>query len=176
MAESTEKDRMVIGWVVRPHGKRGELVVRPHAREDEGIFRTGPVFFALDGEATQRCVTGLRWHKGDVLLRVEGVGDRSAAGEFRGCQVEVDREELPPLDPGTYYEDDLIGCRLLSSAGEDLGTIDGVLRTGGVDVLMVDSEEGRWMIPAARELLIRVDLQAKVIEVALLRGLRDLKC
>jgi 16S rRNA processing protein RimM len=169
-------DRVIIGQVVRPHGKRGDLVVRPLAAEHEGIFRTGSIFFSCDGAALEMTVTGVRWHKGDVLLRVEGVSDRDAAEEFRGCQVELERKHLPPLDPDTYLEDDLIGCRLIDPEGRFLGTVDGILRTGAVDVLTVDSEDGRWMMPAAGEMLVRVDPGEKIIEVALIEGLRELKC
>ncbi len=167
---------MVIGWVVRPHGRRGDLVVRPQSSEAEGIFCIGDVFFVRDGVTTVMTVNSLRWHKGDVLLKVDGVSDRSTAETYRGCQVEVDREDLQPLDEDTYYEEDLIGCRLITASGDHVGTIDEVLRTGGVDVLIVASDDGRWMMPATREIMVSVDVHEKMIEVSLLEGLRDLKC
>ncbi len=165
-----------IGQVVRAHGIRGELVVRPQAGEHEGIFQTGPVWLVRDGERKQVEVVGIRWHRGDVLLRTEEITDRSAAERHRGFYLEIPAEDLPDLDEGTYYVDDLIGCQVLCEGGDDLGVIENVLRTGGVDVLEVRDGDDGWMLPAAAEFILDVDLSSCRLIVRLPEGLRDLHC
>jgi len=165
-----------IGRVVRPHGIKGELVVRPRAAEHEDIFRTGPMWLVREGDIERVEVTGVRWHKGDVLLAVEGVADRDAAERHRESRVQIPAEQLPKLDPDTYYIDDLIGCRVVDANGNDLGVIDGVLRTGGVDVLEVQDQENRWMLPAASEFILELDPAGGQLTVSLPEGLRDLHC
>lgn len=170
------RGRMVIGRVVRPHGLRGELVVDPVASREDTSFSTGSAFLCGDEQCTPVTIIGIRWHKDRILVQLEGVQDRTAAEELRGSRVEVRGEDLPPLPSDTYYVDDLVGCRVISLGGEDLGEVDGMLHTGGVDVLSVRVDDGGWLLPAASEFVVDVDLREGLIRVRLIDGLRDLTC
>jgi len=175
--EDLKNDKVTIGKVVRPHGIKGELVIRPQAVEDEEIFTDNVTYYLCAGEFEEQVlVTNIRWHKGDVLLKIDGIEDRNAAEEYRNCAVKIPDESLPELPQYTYFIDDVVGCTVVDSAGNALGEVGGVLPTGAVAVLEIQSPEGGWMLPAAFKFIKDVDLQKKEIIVELIDGLRDLQC
>ena len=82
-----------------------------------------------------------------AIARFEGIADRSAAESLRGCLVEVDRAALPPLGEGEYYHADLIGLPCVDAGGEPHGTVVAVENFGAGDLLEVEREGKRALIP-----------------------------
>lgn len=58
---------------------------------------------------------------GFAYLGLRGVPDRNAAELLRGKEVEAERDDAPPLDEGTYYIVDLIGCEVSDESGKVYG-------------------------------------------------------
>ena len=173
MTTRDRDDLMTLGVVVRPHGIRGEMVIAPHAAQGEDLIVEGQATLSGDDGARPITITSVRWHKGRALVSAEEISDRDAAEELRGYHLRVPRENLPGLPENTYYEDDLHGCRVLDERGEILGAVDGVLRTGAVDVLEIQSPGERWMLPAASEFILEIDIEAREMHVRVPEGLRD---
>ena len=74
-----------------------------------------------------------------------------------------------------YFIADLIGLRVTSDEGEDLGEIEDVLQTGANDVYVVKSESGEEILfPAIKECIKEVDIEAGTMLVHVLPGLREL--
>jgi 16S rRNA processing protein RimM len=98
-----------------------------------------------------------------VVAKLRGVDGRDEARELIGAEVAVERSALPECKPGEYYWTDLEGLAVVTPAGEELGTVDHLLATGGHDVLVLAGQPQR-MIPFVHGAVIRsVDLDAGVI-------------
>jgi len=98
-----------------------------------------------------------------------------AATRLRGCEVQIPLEQRAKLDPGSYYLGDLIGCEVWEAgAMEPIGTVRDVEFPGGVPLLAVETSEGEVLVPLATEFCVRIDVQAKRIDVVLPDGLREL--
>ena len=87
----------------------------------------------------------------------------------------VDPSERVPLPEGSYWIADIVGLAVvLSGTGEELGKVEDVLRTGVHDVYSLRTPEGDVrMIPAVREVVLRVSPEEGVIEISLPEGLWD---
>src|SRR5688572_17603150 len=70
----------------------------------------------------------------NVIARIAGIADRSAAEALRGQLIEVDRSALPPLEEGEYYHADLIGLPCVDRAGAHLGRVVAVENFGAGDL------------------------------------------
>lgn len=92
-----------------------------------------------------------------------------------GAELFVPEEDLPPLAEDTFYHDQLLGCRVVTVGGQDVGPVEDILSAGGSDLLVVRPEAGgEVLIPFSREICRRVDLRGKVIEIDPPDGLLDL--
>jgi 16S rRNA processing protein RimM len=137
---------VTIGRVVKPHGIRGEVAV--HVLSDvPGRFDAGTTV-VLGGRAT--LVESSRAHQGRMLVRFDGVTDRTAAELLRGRLIEAEPAELAGSD--TYYAHELVGMAVVAEDGRDLGAVSALIElppAAGYDLLEVRRVDGsRWLLPA----------------------------
>lgn len=134
-------------------------------------FAVGAVLY-VRGEP--RRVTDLNTSQGYPIVRFEGYPDATAAEVLRGTLIEIDEADLPPLTEGEYYLHDLRGLTVITTGGEQIGTLVDVLTTGANDVYVI-RREGRpdALLPAIREVVISVDLAARTMTIEPMQGLLD---
>lgn len=165
---------MRIGRVTRAHGLRGELEVRLDWADSNALLEAKHVLLALpDGRSELRTLAGTRQtHKG-VLLKVEGVSDRTAADALGGATVSVLRKQLPALAEGEYYLCDLHGLQVTGPSGV-LGQVVEVQMYPSVDAIVIEAPSGdRFEQPLLPHWLSKVDVAAGVVALSSLDGLLD---
>ena len=154
--------QLVVGRVGRPHGLRGEVTIEVRTDDPAGRFAAGSVLATDPAERGPLTVAAARWHSGRLLVAFEGCPDRDAAETLRDTLLKIDSADLePPADPEEFYDHDLIGLRVVTVAGEDVGTVADVLHHGQ-DLLVVDGTGARSgaeiMIPFVAALVPEVSL------------------
>ncbi len=139
---------LVVGRVVKAHGVTGEVVVEVRTDDPDTRFASGARLRARpngDGPEREYVIESAREHSGRLLVRLAGVSDRDAADALRGTVFVVDSEELPPIDdPDEFYDHQLEGLRVLTTAGTTVGTVAEVLHTAAGELLAVRAERRRW--------------------------------
>lgn len=177
--EQGQPEMITIGRICGGHGLSGELRIQPLTDFPERFL--GMERFRLfhpDGKEWRELrPTRFRFleGKGMLLATTAEILDRTAADLLRGALVKVTAEERIPLPEGRYWVDDLLGLEVRDEAtGENLGIIEEVLPTGSNDCYMVRTPEGKLKaLPAIREVVRKVDLEAKTMGVSLMEGLWD---
>jgi 16S rRNA processing protein RimM len=162
---------VTVGRVVGPHGLRGEVRVRLETDFPERFTRLRQAFLVRDGRAEIVEITGSRPHRGGVLLAFAGIGDAAAAGRLRGADIAVTRDALMPLAEDAFYIFEVIGLRVRTAEGGDLGAVAEVMRGPAHDVYVVRGTTGEWLLPAVRAVIRRIDRGAGAITVDLPAGL-----
>lgn len=146
----TDDADVVVGRVLKAHGLRGEVVVESLS-DVPGRFDAG-VTMRADG--TPRTIASSRPHQGRVLVTFEGIGDRTAAEALRGATLTA-----PPADVSgseTYYAHELVGMAVVLEDGTWLGDVVDLVdipSSAGYDLLEIDTDGHRWLLPAADELV-----------------------
>jgi 16S rRNA processing protein RimM len=155
---------VVVGVVTKPHGIRGEVVVRNHSDNAER-WRLDAVVFDREGIAYR--VRDVRAHgAGRLLVRFQGVDDRSSAEAIRGRELVVPESWLPKLPEGEWWPHQIEGCHVVTEGGRDLGVITEVVANPANDLwVAVDASGTETLIPALADLLRGVDVDAKRILV-----------
>lgn len=159
-------DRQVLlGRIVGVFGVDGWVKLHSFTEPRDNIFRYRP--WTLRGPAGERSIErpqGRAQGKG-VVARLDGVADRDAAAALVGTEIWVPRDALPKARKGEYYWADLEGLAVRTVEGVDLGRVSHLFATGANDVLVVQGERER-LIPFVPGLqVVRVDLDAGLIEV-----------
>lgn len=166
---------ITIGRITAPQGIRGEVRVVPLTDFPERFRHLTSVYISCpDGKEPWRAeVSQVRYHKQFVLLKFKGIEDRNAAEKLRNCRLQVEPSEVVPLPPGRYYHFQIIGLKVKTLAGEDLGEVKEILTPGGNDVYVVQDEAGHEvLIPAVKQVVREIDLDRRVMWVKLFEGLR----
>ncbi|HEV3473977.1 MAG TPA: ribosome maturation factor RimM [Actinomycetota bacterium] len=162
---------LAVGRIARAHGIRGEVAVQP-LTEVQARFEPGSVLRLEDGRTVR--VAASRGHGHRVLVKFDEVADRTEAEALRGAVLLVPQEAAPPIEDGDrFWVHQVVGLRVVTEAGDDLGPVRDVLSAPGNDVWVIDAEDGELLIPAVREVIVDVNLAAGTVTVRDLPGLRE---
>jgi 16S rRNA processing protein RimM len=164
--------RLVIGRIVRPHGIAGEVKVQL-ASEYEGALDASHVktVYLNDMDPAVR-VKRCRVTPEGLLLLLDGVPDRNAADLQRGKTIALEAKSLPKLPEGEYYAHDLVGMRVKTIDGVDLGELVEVLATGSNDVYVVRSaDDTELLLPAIDSCVKVIDFDTETVSVLVPEGL-----
>ena len=157
-------DLVPIGRIVGVHGLKGFLKVDP-LTDFESRFAKGARVFLNDEELR---IADCMWHKNRPLLKLPGCNSIEQAECLRGKTLYADRSEMPELDEDEFFTEDLIGLKVVTTAGESLGKVDDVWDTPAHDTLVV----GEILIPVVKQFVKSIDIDEQLIVVELIPGMR----
>lgn len=131
--------QLVVGRVGRAHGVRGEVSVQVRTDDPGRRFAPGSVLATDPAALGPLTVDSVRWHLGRLLVRFDGLADRTRAEELAGALLLVDSAAVgTPEDPDEFNDHDLIGLVAVTVAGERVGTVTDVLHHGQ-DLLVISA-------------------------------------
>jgi len=160
---------VLVGEITVPFGILGQVKMRPLMENPQALTKLpGARLRFPNGREETRRVSAVRMHQDAALVSLEGVDDRNAAETLRGVSVLIQQDELPPLEPDAYYESQLLGLRVETESGRDLGRIKKVHFYPANDVYETDVA----LIPAIADVVVQVDLAEGRLLVRDLPGLR----
>jgi 16S rRNA processing protein RimM len=120
---------------------------------------------------TQFTIESTHIHKGQLLLKLEGVDTADAAEALRGYWLLVPLEEAKKLPRGAYYIYQIVGLDVYTTSGDLVGKIEDVLTTAGNDVYVVrgpgvEDPTGELLVPAIKPVVKRMELKRGRIVIA----------
>jgi len=160
---------LVIGRVVAPRGVRGELKIAIETDDPERFHLLDEVY--LGEGLVQIKVKRARLHGRQAWLQLEGIEDRATAEQWRDAYVYVPIEQALPLAEGEFFYYQIEGLTAITVEGKELGRVIEVLPTGANDVYLVQGDDGEILLPALKEVIVRIDLDAGVMVVRVPEGL-----
>lgn len=164
MAENEEPWDLVVGRVVAPFGIRGRVRVRAETDCPERFRQLREVRLELpDGSERPARISHVRIMPKGIVVQFEGYENRNRAEELRGAFVKIKSSMAMPLPEGAYYIHEIIGMRVGTVDGRDLGEIVEVIRSPAHDVYVT----AHAMIPARREVVKEIDREGRRMVVSL---------
>lgn len=189
-ARPAEPVFLTVARVLRPHGTRGEVACEiitefpQRFRTTRRIFLTPPAepgsiepADPSDPSTAPRSWTveqaRLTIHRGhsEVVLRLAGLTDRDDAAKLRGSLVQVPESEAWKLPRGRYYWHQILGLRVVTTEGEEIGTVADILETGANDVYVVKSNGRERLIPAIKQVIKKIAPERGEMVVELIPGM-----
>lgn len=161
-----------MGETLRAHGVRGEILVRGVSGDGGPLLALERVYAARGpGEVRALRVAAARRSGACVLLRFEGLESREEVARLSGHYLLVPSSEAPALPEGSCYFFQLVGLRVTTEDGRDLGEIVDVMENPGNDVWVARGPAGEFLIPAVDAVVRRVDVAAGRVVIDPLPGL-----
>ncbi|MCR3756032.1 MAG: ribosome maturation factor RimM [Sodalis sp. Psp] len=172
---ATPVDPVILGKIGPVYGIRGWLRVLSSTDDTASIFDYQPWFIKKTSEWCQIELESWKRHKHqDLIIKIRGIEDRENATLLTNYEIVVDASQLPNLDNNEYYWKDLIGCRVVTTSGYQMGTVIDLMKTGSNDVLVVNANLKNAFCTTVQEKLIPflygqvikdVDLTTHIIKV-----------
>ena len=160
MASPATGKRVALAAVAGAHGVKGELRLKLFSDSVDSLARHSHFYVGGRELALKDIKDGGK----TAIARFEGISDRTAAEALRGVLVEIDRDQLPPLEEGEYYHADLIGLPCVDPDGTALGFVAAVENFGAGDLLEVERPNGNRSLIPFREPIARLEGERIVLD------------
>jgi 16S rRNA processing protein RimM len=157
---------LVVGYVAGAHGVRGAVRVHLHDPRSPSLEPGRRVVLRHGGRTIGTHEVGrvdpVPGKPGRMRVTLLGVPGRTEAEALRGCELLVDRGELPELADDEFYLADAIGLPVARQHDERaLGTIVGLTSNGAQDLFEVEyrGADGRartWLLPVLPDFLVEM--------------------
>ena len=170
-----KKDCLRVGVIVTTHGIRGEVKVFPTTDDAERFRDLKMCFVDARRSLIPLEVRSVKFFKQFVILGFKDYDNINDVLEFVKRDLLVERKDAVELKPGEYFICDLVGHKVLSDTGEELGVLKDVITSSANNVYVVKRPEGKdLLIPVIPECVLGHDMEKGVTTVHLLDGLLDL--
>ena len=165
----------LVGRIARPHGLRGQVVVNPETDFVEQRFAEGASVWTRSAAGDERLtISSSRVQNGRPIVGFVGFQRIEDVERLAGLELRVPESALQSLQAGVYYEHQLVGCAVETTAGLAVGTVVKVEGGGGASRLVIDGTYGEVLVPLAVEICVAIDVEGKAIRVEMPEGLLEL--
>ncbi|KPI01631.1 Ribosome maturation factor rimM [Actinobacteria bacterium OV450] len=167
--------QLVVARIGRAHGIKGEVTVEVRTDEPELRLSPGAVLLTEPASAGPLTIETGRVHSGRLLLRFEGVKDRTGAEGLRNTLLiaEVDPSELPE-EEDEYYDHQLMDLDVVLEDDTEIGRITEISHLPSQDLFIVERPDGtEVMIPFVEEIVAEIDLEEQRCVITPPPGLID---
>ncbi len=166
-----------VGKIVNTHGIKGEVRVISSTDFPEERYAKGSNLFLFtkqSSEPLELTVKHHRKHKNFDLLTFEGLDNVNEVEPFKEGILRITDKQLTDLDDHEYYYHEIIGCEVVTDAGESVGTIKEILSPGANDVWVVQTAAKKEvMIPFIADIVLDVDPENKKVVIHPMEGLLE---
>ena len=166
------EELLQVGVITTTHGVRGEVKVFS-TTDDPARFKKLKDVILDNGKVKKDLeIESVKFFKNMVILKFKGLDNINDVERFRQAKLLVTRENAVELEEDEYFIADLIGIKVTSDGGEELGIIKDVLQTGANDVYVVAlADGGEVLLPAIKDCILSVDMEKREMQVHVLDGL-----
>lgn len=168
---------VAVGEVLRPHGVRGDLRVRPLTDRPRERFAALDECLLVDPatQGSERCrVIWRRFEGGGLLLRLDGVTSHEAARALQGRLLAIEPERALPVAPGQFYPWQLEGAVVETVDGRAVGRFVRVEGSPGQALWVVADGTRERLVPAVPEIVVEVSVAERRIVIDPPEGLLEL--
>lgn len=161
---------LTVGFIRRPHGVHGEMVMDLHTDFPERM-KIGRKLLVGE-EHRPLTLASVRPHQKGVLVKFRGIETPEDAGQLRNQWVYIKASEVPPLPEGQVYQHEMLGFQIVDENDNLLGELMEILETGANNVYVIrDASGGELLLPAIPSVILEKDPVRRLIRVHLLEGL-----
>ena len=168
------EDRLQVGVITSTHGVRGEVKVFPTTDDARRFKRLKEVILDTGKEQITLEIEGVKFFKQFVILKFKGIDNINDVEKYRQKSLFVTRKNAVRLSKDEYFIADLMGLKVQNEDGEEIGVLKDVMETGANDVYVISLNDGReLLLPAIKQCVLHVDVEAGFMQVHVLNGLLD---
>ena len=159
---------LVAGKIINTHALKGEVRIYPYCDNAEFLCEFERLF--IDG--TEKSIETARVHKGQALIKFDGVNNINDAQRLVGHFAYISKDDIE-LEEGRFFIEDIKGLSVIDAETRiEYGKVINVIETGANDVFEVKSPDGKiLLVPKIPDVIKEIDIERKVILITPIKGL-----
>lgn len=170
---SKDEDFVVVGRLGKPHGLKGEIELYV-LTDFPDRFQPGANFFIRPPlpENNEIKIDAVRKKQPKLIIKINGIDDRLRAESLKGRELVIPQSETVLLPEDAYWHYQLIGLKVITVDGRELGIINEIISSVANDIYVVGNGT-EYLIPATGEVIKEINLADKEMIINPLPGLLD---
>ncbi len=152
-----------VGRIVASHGLKGQVKVELHTDFPQRLAKGRRLRLKEDWVT----VEASQFQKDRLLIKLSGVNSIDEAQALQWEYLYSPADDKPDLEDDEFFVEDLIGLKVVTLSGDELGTVTEVAAYPAQDILIIDE----LMIPFADQFVKSIDFDKELIIVELLEGM-----
>jgi 16S rRNA processing protein RimM len=165
---------IAVGRIAKSVGLKGELGISMLTDDPLRFAKLKSVWIGKEeSKAVQYAVASARTTTSAVVLKLVGIDSRTTADGQRGQLVFVSTKDAISPRKGSYFIHDIVGINVVTEAGDEVGTVQEVMKLPANDVWVVSKGEKEILIPAIKEVIRSVDVKRRTVVIRPLEGLLE---
>jgi 16S rRNA processing protein RimM len=165
---------IAVGRITKSVGIKGEVRAGMLTDSPERFAKLKTIWCGKDESTAVRfSILSMRIEQSAVVLKLKEIDTRSLADEHRGEYLFVEAKETVPPGKGSYFIHDIVGMKVLTESGEEIGSVRDVMELPANDVWVVVSGTREILIPAIKEVIRSVDLKDRTVVIRPLEGMLE---
>jgi 16S rRNA processing protein RimM len=164
-----------VGKLVNTQGIHGEVRIISHTDFPEIRFAKGSRLILFHPSLPQPLpleVTSYRTHKNFYIVKFDHFDSIDDVEKFKEGILKITEDDLLELEKDEFYVHQIIGCRVVTEEGEEIGEIKEVLSPGANDVWVVKRPKQKdLLLPYIDEVITHVDIEERKVTIHLIDGL-----
>jgi 16S rRNA processing protein RimM len=170
-----DPSHVAIGKIVKAQGLHGELKVAVYSGDPDNQASFHDIFLGNGRNLQHYRLLKSRRSSKFAIFQLAEIVDRNGAEALIGQEVFVLKSQLPPLAPDEFYWHEIVGLKVITDQGQDLGTVTSMIATGAHDIMVVTGlGHEEYLIPVVQEIIVRQDREGGVLVVAPTPGLLEM--
>ena len=145
--EVADSSHVVVGKVAKAQGLSGELKIVPYSGNPEDLFCFQNIFLDRTFGSQEYIVKTWRSHGKFAIVKLEEIRDRDGSEAQVGAEVLVLKSQMPTLSADEFYWHEMVGLRVITDQGQELGEVTSLIATGANDVMVVTGHDHEYLIP-----------------------------
>lgn len=155
---TAKPEYITVGHFGRPRNLSGEIYITPASDDPHRFLELKTVFITEEGRRKKLQLEKVAMIGNRPAVRIKGINNREDASRLTNKSIEIPFDMARPLPEGSYYQFELIGCRVVGIDGEQFGTVEEVLFYPANDIYRVVSDKyGEVLLPVVDRFILNVD-------------------
>lgn len=156
-----------IGEIVNTHGIKGEVRIISDFKYKKEVFKKDFNLY-IGEDKTKLVINTYRIHKNYDMVTFIGINDINDVLDYKGKKVYINRDEI---EFSGILDTDIIGLEVITD--KKIGVVKDIMKTKAHDILVVEENDSRYLIPYIKEFVDKIDLKNKKIYIKEIEGLID---
>ncbi len=166
----------LLGFVIKPHGLKGEVVVQLDVDFPEYYKELESVFISKNQEKIliPFFIEKINLHQQKAQIKLEEVDTIEQAEALVGNEIYLPLSFLPSLTEDQFYFHEIIDFQVLDEDKGTLGYVQDVYQLPNQDLIGMIYQQKEVLIPINDDTVKKVDRENKILFVSLPEGLLEI--
>lgn len=155
-----------IGEIINTHGIKGEVRIRSDFKYKKDVFKKDFNLY-IGKDKIKEVINTYRVHKNYDMVTFLNINNINDVLKYKGMNVYVNKDELS-IDG--ILDEDIIGMMVYSN-NKEIGKVTEIMKGVANDILVIEKDKNRHLIPYIDEFIINIDVENKRIDIKEIEGL-----